>query len=419
MKAYIVTDLGFGDAGKGSIVDFLCEAKKADLVVRYSGGAQASHTVVRGVTHQFHMFGSGTLLNVPTFLSQYTVVDPYVLIKEANDLSQLCNGTRNHLLTIHPSCLVTTFLHRLVNRHRELEKGASKHGSCGLGIGAAMEFREKFPDAAISVRDVFSTPETLGYKVAALVDWTKDTLNLPRHWSPDKEELDTTWSLYSEILNFFTVDERPATNLKEESTVVFEGSQGLLLDPKIGFFPHVTWADLTSFNARKVARSLGAFETIENIGVTRCYSTRHGEGPFPSFSQKLTTTLEDPNNPENCWQGGMRFGALDLPLLAYACSADAVNSIAVTCLDVNTPTLPVITGRAIEPWKTKIVEELQKFGQEISLQRSWSDLFAVVDIPDVVSNFLGMPVSIQSWGPRAKDKKMVTQHDLGVGANLS
>jgi adenylosuccinate synthase len=89
-SAYIVTDIGFGDSGKGTTVDYLCQIHGPEAVVRYSGGAQASHTVVRGdLTHKFHSYGSGTLLGVPTYLSRYMIVDPLSIWQETETLNSL------------------------------------------------------------------------------------------------------------------------------------------------------------------------------------------------------------------------------------------------------------------------------------------------------------------------------------------
>ncbi|WP_280342182.1 adenylosuccinate synthetase, partial [Nocardia neocaledoniensis] len=135
----VVVDLGFGDAGKGATVDWLC-APEADLgvaaVVRFNGGAQAAHNVVAdGRHHTFAQFGAGTFHGVPTLLSRHMLVEPMALAAESERLAAL--GVRDPLglLAIDGRALLTTPIHIAANRAREDARGSSRHGSCGRGIG--------------------------------------------------------------------------------------------------------------------------------------------------------------------------------------------------------------------------------------------------------------------------------------------
>ncbi len=218
----IVVDLGFGDAGKGSIVDWLCAAGSANAaqgvhpanrqhrgfakgelqgralvggpvkaVIRFNGGAQAGHNVVTpsGRHHTFSQFGSGTFHGVPTHLSRYMVVDPLALAAEASAL-----GDPYHLLTIDPEALVVTPWHAAANRAKETLRGqdrpgpypslrdappgkplAGRHGSCGMGVGEAVSFSLLVPDEAPRVADCRS-PVSLRRKLSAV----RDALGFPR-----------------------------------------------------------------------------------------------------------------------------------------------------------------------------------------------------------------------------------------------
>jgi adenylosuccinate synthase len=106
----------------------------------------------------------------------------------------------------------------------------------------------------------------------------------------------------------------------ECGTAIFEGAQGVLLDEYRGFHPHTTWNTVTAHHAWELIHQMSA-EAVAVLGITRTYLTRHGEGPLPSFSSDLTTRLADPGNPWNRWQGTLRCGWLDLPLLRYAAKA--------------------------------------------------------------------------------------------------
>ena len=182
----IVVDLGYGDAGKGTIVDWLC-ARAADAarntsdrpvqaVVRFNGGAQAAHHVLaRGTrqparAHPFAQFGSGTFTpGTRTFLSRFMLVDPLALVAEAEHLGEL--GVRDPfgLVAIDRDALLTTPYHRAANQAREAARGDGRHGSCGLGIGETASYALAHPEDAPRVGDIAS-PRTLMRKLGKLRD---------------------------------------------------------------------------------------------------------------------------------------------------------------------------------------------------------------------------------------------------------
>ncbi len=144
-RAIITVGVGFGDEGKGAMVDFLAREFKADLVIRYCGGRQAGHNVQLpdGRRHTFSQFGAGTLAGDSrrhrTYLGPNVVIDPPAFVREAEHLTELGVSAPTQLLTVHPRCLVATFWHRTLNRLREMSRGEDKHGSCGQGIGEARQ----------------------------------------------------------------------------------------------------------------------------------------------------------------------------------------------------------------------------------------------------------------------------------------
>lgn len=167
-----VVDLGFGDAGKGTVVDWLCASQPVHAVVRFNGGAQAGHNVVTedGRTHTFAQFGSGTLRGVPTLLSRHMVFDPLTLTVEADHLSTVGTADPYALLSVDREALVATPYHRAVNQARELARGVARHGSCGLGVGETVAHALAAPSDAIRYGDL-TRPVVLRRKLERIRQW--------------------------------------------------------------------------------------------------------------------------------------------------------------------------------------------------------------------------------------------------------
>lgn len=316
MKAKIVVGLGFGDEGKGSIVDFL----KPDIVVKYSGGCQAQHNVQtpEGAKFCFSQLGAGTLAGAKTFIGEEFIVDPPALNKEYSLLRDTY-GIRAHV-TADPNCLVVTSLHRFVNREQETR---NKHGSTGRGIGSCRSDSIKCPNGAIRVRDL-NDDETLfsklkRYNVYYLNDsYSLDDLKNEMHRLHESNH-HLTMQPWGEFASRLT-----------DCNLVFEGSQGVLLDQKYGFHPHTTWSNVMPYVALDMCKEAGISD-VETLGITRCYHTRHGNGPFPT----VEFDFEDINNPKSRWAGSMRFGELNLSLLRYAVECCKVSGCAIDGLVVN------------------------------------------------------------------------------------
>lgn len=407
--ALIVVGLSFGDEGKGTIVDHLCRVHDADRVIRYNGGAQASHSVVLpdGREHCFHQFGSGTFAGAKTHLSKYMMVNPAMIFDENAHLIELgINGL--HGLSVHENALITTSFHVAANRLREVSRGGKRHGSCGLGIGETMS---DFLDGhAIFARDL-KDPLLLRDKLDRLRKrkyWEfKDTAT-PREDGPWPEyykilspkqtphEIDHLMDIYEIFAE--CVEIRSDDPL--DGVTVFEGAQGVLLDQDLPphFQPHTTWSKTTSENALRILEENQASPEVTITGVLRAYATRHGAGPFPTFSEDLTAALRDPHNPTNPWQGGFKCGHLDLQLLRWAAHYEGMtglDELAVTCLDqigdvtrVRMPVAPQSTG-IVHPVHPAI--DLSIVPRE--------------DLLTVIQETLELPVAITSWGQTYDDKR--------------
>jgi adenylosuccinate synthase len=316
LNSKAVIGLGFGDEGKGITTDYLCLHSKNPLVIRFSGGQQAGHTVlINGIRHVFSNFGSGTLRGIPSYWSKYCTVDPIGLI---NELNSLINKNTDPALFIDERCPVTTPYDIYANqKHEEI----NQHGSCGVGIGATMDREECH--YSLLFGDLFY-PSVLLAKLDAI----KKFYGFKEPVAVDR---------FLECIDFIIKSKniKSVFNIPENyDNYIFEGSQGLLLDQKIGFFPHVTRANTGSKNIL----DLGFHPNLYLI--TRAYQTRHGNGPMTNENIPNNIFLDpDETNIFNKYQGNFRRSLLDVDLLLYGINKDEYirknrnKTLVITCLD--------------------------------------------------------------------------------------
>lgn len=331
MNHVIVADLGYGDAGKGTVVDWLCSPQgggSVHTVVRFNGGAQAGHNVVTadGRHHTFAQFGSGTFTpGVRTHLSRFVLVDPLALAAEAANLARI--GVHDALgrLTVDRDALLVTPYHQAANRARELARGKNRHGSCGMGIGETAGYGLSHPADAPRVADC-ATPRALARKLTILRDWL--TSELGDLDVPSASDLCDAYRSFADTVPL--VDSGYLRRLLRAGRAVFEGAQGILLDEWHGFHPYTTWSTTTFANAETLLAEAG--ESAVRLGVIRCYMTRHGPGPF--VTEDPTLELPEPHNRHGLWQGPFRTGHLDAVALRYtAAVSGGVDALALTHLD--------------------------------------------------------------------------------------
>jgi adenylosuccinate synthase len=397
----IVVDLGYGDAGKGTVVDWLCATRPVHAVIRYNGGAQAGHNVVTADRrhHTFSQFGAGTLQGVRTHLSRFTIVDPLAMVAEADHLASLGVADPWSMVTIDRDALIATPYHRAANQVRERARGGDRHGSCGMGIGETAAYALDHPDTAPRAGDL-GTPG-LGRKLAALRDTLAAGLG-PMDTPPIEACLDA-YAAFADRAAI--VDTGYGDALLDQGPCVFEGAQGVLLDEWRGFHPYTTWSTTTPDNAR----TLLAGHAAETIGVVRTYTTRHGAGPLVTASPSLTRALPDAYNVDGPWQGGFRVGHFDAVAHRYAIEVSGhVDALAVTHADVD------VTGvcRAYDGgWDRIAPGAYRDLAYQADLTRRLLAATPVVEpvpvTPDLIGELLGRPVAIVSYGPTAADKRAV------------
>lgn len=323
-----VIGLGFGDEGKGLTTNLLVARsfnRSNPIVIRYSGGQQAGHTVkVDKSSHVFSNFGSGTLLGAPTYWSKYCTFDP---ISVVNELSYLRKLNVNPILYVDNMAPVTTPFDSYKNQQCDVIKN---HGTCGTGVGTTFQREEDF--YSLTFGDLFY-PSVLKHKMNLIESY----YNFEGHISLAKfyESIEKI-KLFSDI--FIGVNEIPS----QYNERIFEGSQGLLLDQNMGFFPHVTRSNTGSKNINEILKEDPAYNgfDVDLYLITRAYQTRHGNGPMSS-TRYADTIMVDPmeTNVTNQYQGEFKRTQLDVDLLHYGINKDPLiressrKTLVITCLD--------------------------------------------------------------------------------------
>ncbi len=366
MDNYIVCGMQFGDEGKGTFVDYLTHKYNAKCIVKYNGGSQASHTVItpEGILHKFSQLGSGMFFNqCHTFLSENMVINLDNLVNEMQVFCEKTGFSFSELrdrIHIHENCLVVTPYHKLANKLREFSMGSNRRGTVGTGVSEVMyilSLSEKTSSnipLALRVRDIYNTNNNsqvfsilhaLKEYVSNFYFENKDTIwkNVPDSM---KVPLFNELSFLLDDKSCFVVSSRYIQNatseisfksciysdnlIDEDCTIIFEGSQGLLIDRKYGIKPNTTFLDTTNGFASNICQST---DIVHNIGIAKAFSSRHGLGLFPTEDIQMSKIVSDENQEETFWNGRIRFGWFDAVLLKYAQLINKVDTLYLSSLD--------------------------------------------------------------------------------------
>ena len=335
MQQSIILGLGYGDEGKGLTTDYLCSQSERPLVIRFSGGHQAGHTVVneQGQRHVFSHFGAGTLRGAPTYWSAFCTLNPLGFWNERQALRDIGVDPVIYIDALAP---VTTPYDVAFNRRREKDK---QHGSCGLGFGATIA--RNFTPYKLYTQDL-KHPTVVEQKLKAIRSYYLQKANETDWLQQADEQADLFLHLTDELYPQLNIVNEPLffKTLDTYDHLIFEGSQGILLDMDHGFFPNVTYANTTSKNALALLRRNGIVSRPQIYYITRAYQTRHGNGYLSNAHLPLDYTPNpQETNQYNLWQGHQRVSPLDLDMLNYALACDRNYSgnlpkhLVVTCLD--------------------------------------------------------------------------------------
>jgi len=333
MPAVVIIGSQWGDEGKGKITDFLAE--KADVVVRYQGGNNAGHTVVVGEKEfKLHLIPSGILYPGTTcVIGNGVVIDPEVLIRELDYLA--AQGIATDKLKISLRAHLIMPYHIRLDELEEERKGANKIGTTRRGIGPA--YMDKAARVGIRIVDLLDEEE-----FAAIVKRNLEEKNylLKQVYNAEGYDFDELFKRYRGYLPKLEkyIDDTSVIIhdfISTKKNVLFEGAQGTLLDLDHGTYPFVTSSHPLA-GAACIGAGVGPTEINKTIGVVKAYTTRVGEGPFPTELLDETGELMRKRGFEFGTTTGRprRCGWLDAVILRYAARVNGLNRIALTKLDI-------------------------------------------------------------------------------------
>ena len=333
MGSLVVVGAQWGDEGKGRIVDLLAE--RAEVVVRFQGGANAGHTIVaEGVEYILHLIPSGIVRGKTCLIGNGVVIDLPSLFEEMDKVTSQGIALEGKLWVSDRAHLTLPY-HRLLDAAREASNPARKIGTTQRGIGPT--YVDKMMRIGVRVCDLFD-PEALQEKIAA--NWEEKTHGL-RHLTdeqrPHPEQVLEAYLGYAKRLKPFVTDCSVVLDRARRGGehILFEGAQGTGLDIDFGTYPYVTSSNTVAGGAC-TGTGFGPTHIDLVAGIAKAYTTRVGEGPFP--------TLMEPEIEERCRQLGAEFGAttgrkrlcgwFDAMLLRHAAWVNGLGSIIITKLDV-------------------------------------------------------------------------------------
>src|SRR3954468_17198160 len=417
MPGLAIVGAQWGDEGKGKVTDLLAE--QADVVIRFQGGNNAGHTIVRGdEVYRLHLIPSGILYpGKLCLIGNGVVVDPKVIVAELDELRR--RGVDTGGLRISANAHIIMPYHLLLDSEGETKLGKLQIGTTRRGIGPC--YADKAARLGIRMQDLLDE-KILRQKIYAAMEPKRQTLRpFAKDPSIDLHTMTEEYRTLGHRLEPHIADTQRLVwdALDRGGQVVYEGAQGTLLDIDHGTYPFVTSSNPIAGSAC-VGAGVGPKDIDEVWGVAKAYCTRVGAGPFP-------TELEDALG-ERMREAGGEFGTttgrprrpgwLDLVALRYATRVNGLTGLVITKLDVLTGIDPLGVavrytgpeGATFEefPYHQSVLHkargdlvELPGWEQDITGARSLADLPANAQAYlDYIADFIGVPIGLVGVGPR-------------------
>lgn len=333
MSVVIIVGAQWGDEGKGKIVDVLTE--KADAVARYQGGHNAGHTVViNNEKYVLHIIPSGILHKGKIcIIGNGVVIEPSALLSEMQGLRERGIEVDNNLLVSKAAHLIMPYHIAMDNMH-EKAKGSRKIGTTGRGIGPS--YVDKMARVGIRVADLYH-PKIFREKLELNVAETNHVLGNLHVEGFDVEDIFNRYMGYAEALANYVSDTDIVINdmIKKNKDILCEGAQGTLLDVDHGTYPFVTSSSAMAGGAC-TGLGIGPTKVSKVAGVVKAYTTRVGEGPFPTEAKDATgEELRERGGEYGATTGRpRRCGWLDFVGLRHAVRVNGLTGIIITKLDI-------------------------------------------------------------------------------------
>jgi adenylosuccinate synthase len=337
MANVAVVGTQWGDEGKGKIVDLYTE--KADIIARFQGGNNAGHTlVVKGKKTILHLVPSGILHdNKICIIGNGVVFDPAVFLQEIEELLQGNLLPSNTKLFISEKAHLIMPYHRSIDQAREAKSSGKKIGTTGRGIGPAYE--DKITRTGIRVGDLFE--EDL-FREKLRLNLEEKNFLLKNYYNDkplDEEEIFAKYIDYAQKIKPYVADTSLILDheIKQGKKVLFEGAQGSHLDIDHGTYPYVTSSNTVAANA-SCGSGIGPNVINKVVGICKAYTTRVGEGPFPTeLKDEIGNHLQQVGQEFGATTGRKRrCGWLDMVLVRQAVRVSGIGALAITKLDVLT-----------------------------------------------------------------------------------
>jgi len=410
--------LQWGDEGKGKVVDLL--SKDIDAAVRYQGGHNAGHTlIIDGKEVVFHLLPSSIChKNIKCFLGRGVVISLDALFSEIDDAFEFIGDLQDRLVVSNAACLIQPY-HQKIDQLRERSRSGTKIGTTGRGIGPAYE--DRVGRRSIRVADLYD-PQLLKVKLEEALDIYNFLIK--RHDEAQQEDLNELLDKnlkQAERLKPFVGNVIAELKAFQESNkaILFEGAQGALLDYSLGTYPFVTSSN-SSLGGIASGAGISATSIDYSLGISKAYTTRVGEGPFPTeLNDEIGSYLAEKGGEVGASTGRpRRCGWLDAVLLSHSVYLNGINGICLTKIDVldGLDKIKICTDYSSSLSREEILESLTLNDiepQYIELE-GWQEPTAGVqrfeDLNDKAIDFIakveelcGAPIVMISTGPRRED----------------